>query len=103
MGVIFHREQDARKLDRLALLQNCAIYIAMLPYRPIKVILSNIVTIHIRHGLTILGLLLTDPMQLDSDLTQHITDLTLLKITLIWLDIAQNYPYIAGYCPISAI
>ena len=48
-------------------------------------------------------LIITDPVQLDLDLTQHITDLTLLKITLILLDIAQNYPNIAGYRPILAI
>ena len=37
-------------------LQMCAIYIAMQRYRPISVILSDIVTVRIRHGLTILGL-----------------------------------------------
>ena len=37
-------------------IQNCAIYIAMQRYRPISVILSDIVTVRIRHGLTILGL-----------------------------------------------
>ena len=58
-------------------------------YWPILVILSDIVTVRIRHGLTILGLKLTYPAQLDLDLTQHITNLTLLKIT-----------YIAHYHPI---
>ena len=36
--------------------QNCAIYIAMQRYWQRSVILSNIVTVRIRHGLTILGL-----------------------------------------------
>ena len=53
--------------------------------------LSDIVTIRIRHSLTILGLYLTDQVRPDLDLTQHITNLTLLKI--------KNYPNIAGYRP----
>jgi hypothetical protein len=41
--------------EGLCLQQMCAIYIAMQRYRPISVILSDIVTVRIRHGLTILG------------------------------------------------